>query len=260
MTKLPAPNSTSISQPIAPPDRALSDAVASIMNTVERVGAEFITKRLPSTELRGEIKLRLADVRRALLPLERSIAEKERAARAVAAMLSGWVNARVADPAAKVSAYIATLGDLPCWAVEQVCGEVARGYVEGLDPDFPPSAARLHQLGDTAVARLRKEANDLHAVNTATLEEVPPTEDQRARIGVKFMELKAELSKGDPVEHEARQRVKFEQNKTEMELQQARVRAEYAEHGLNPPSPLALSMTARRELGLLPPKRAEAAE
>lgn len=256
MISLPAQNSTSISRPIAPADRKLSDAVASIMNTIERVGAEFIAQRLPSTELRAEIKLRLADVRRALLPLERSIAEKERAARAVAAMLSGWVNARVADPAAKVSAYIATLGDLPCWAVEQVCGEVARGYVEGLDPDFPPSAARLHQLGNDAVARLRKEANDLHAVNTATLEQAPPTEDQRARIGLKFMELKAELSQGDPVEHEARQRVKFEHNRDELELQQARVRAEYAACGQIPPSPLALSKTALRAMAQVDEARA----
>jgi len=224
------------------------DAVASIMNTVERVGTEFVAKRLPSPELRQSIKLRLADVRRSLQPLERSIAEKERAARAVAAMLSGWVNARVADPAAKVSAYIATLGDLPCWAVEKVCAEVARGHVEGLDPDFPPSAARLHQLGEEAIERLRKEANDLHAVSTARLEAPAPTEEQRQRIGAKLMDLKDELERGTDDQHEARQRVKFEQNKAEMERQQARVRAEYAEQGLVPPSPLALSITARRDM------------
>lgn len=250
MTQLTAPHTTSTSQQIPPADRGFSDAVASIMNTVERAGAEFVAKRLPSPELRKSIAMRLADVRRSLQPLERSIAEKERAARAVAAMLSGWVNARVADPAAKVSAYIATLGDLPCWAVEKVCAEVARGHVEELDPDFPPSAARLHQLGEVAIERLRKEANDLHAVSIAKLEATPPTEEERQRIGAKLMDLKDELSSGDPAEHEARQRVKFEQNAAELSRQQARVRAEYAEQGLTPPSPLALSITARRELGI----------
>jgi hypothetical protein len=249
MTSLPAQNSTSISRPIQPADRSLSDAVASIMNTVERVGTEFVAKRLPSTELRGQIKLRLADVRRALMPLERSLAEKERAARAVAAMLSGWVNARVADPAAKVSAYIATLGDLPCWAVERVCADVARGHVEGLDPDFPPSAARLHQLGEDAIERLRREAADLHAVYEAKLSAPEPTEDERKRVGVKLMDLKERLNRGTDDEHAARQRVRFEQNAKELERQQARVRAEYIDAGMTPPaSPLALSITARRDM------------
>jgi hypothetical protein len=249
MKNLTTPNTTSTSQQIAPAERSFSDAIASIMNTVERVGTGFIAKRLPSPELRQAITVRLADVRRSLLPLERSIAEKERAARAVAAMLSGWVNARVADPAAKVSAYIATLGDLPCWAVEKVCAAVARGHVEGLDPDFPPSAARLHQLGEQAIERLRKEANDLHAVSTARLDAPAPTEEERQRIAAKLMDLKEELQRGPDDEHEARQKVKFEQNAAELARQQARVRAEYIAAGLPPPeSPLALSLTARRDM------------
>lgn len=251
MSQITAQHTTSILRPIQPADRAFSDAVASILNTVERIGQQVVARRLPSEQLRSAIKLRMADVRGALLPLERSIAEKERAARAVAAMLSGWVNARVADPAAKVSAYVATLGDLPCWAVEQVCAEVARGHVEGLDPDFPPSAARLHQLGEEAIERLRKEANDLHAVSVAKLEAPAPTEDERKRIGARLMDLKEELDHGDPAEQQARQRVKFEQNAAELARQQARVRAEYIDAGLPPPaSPLALSITARRELGI----------
>lgn len=249
MTTLPAPNSTSISQPTPPPDRGFSDAVTSIMNTIEKVGTGFVASRLPSTELRAAIKLRLEDVRRALLPLERSIVERERAARAVAAMLSGWVNARVADPAAKVSAYVATLGDLPCWAVERVCADVARGHVEGLDPDFPPSAARLHQLGEDAIERLRREATELHAVNSAKLQALAPTEEERQSIGLQIVDLSERLERGNDAEHEARLRVKFEQNAAEMARAQARVRAEYIDAGLPPPaSPLALSLTARRDM------------
>jgi hypothetical protein len=248
MNQISAPNTTSTSRQIAPADRSFSDAVASIMNTVEKVGSGFVAKRLPSPELRSAIAVRLADVRRSLLPLERSMAEKQRAAVAVAAMLSGWINARVADPAQKVSAYIATLGDLPCWAVEKVCAEVARGHVEGLDPDFPPSAARLHQLGEDAIDRLRKEAGDLHAISMAKLEAPAPSEEERKSIGVQLMSLKEELDHGTDADHTARQRVRFEQNAADLSRQQARVRAEYAEQGLVPPSPLALSITARRDM------------
>lgn len=250
MTTLPAnPSTISTSQPIGPVDRGLRDAVASIMNSVEVVDGTAVARRLPSTHLRAAIAERLADVRRALMPLERSIAEKERAARAVAAMLSGWVNARVADPAAKVSAYIATLGDLPCWIVEQVCRDVARGHVEGLDPDFPPSAARLHQLGEEAVAKLRKEAADLHTVSTVKLEH-EPTEEERKRVGLKFMQLTDELERKQTGNTAEGLRVKAQQNSAELARQQARVRAEYAHLGLEPPSALALSVTARKELGI----------
>ena len=243
-------NTISISRPIPPPDRRLSDAVASIMNVTERIGASWVAKRLPSPELRELISQRLADVRRALLPLERSMAEKQRAARALTLMLGGF-NAKADDPAAKVSVYVATLGDLPCWAVEQVCDDVAHGRIEGMDTAFPPSAPWLHQRVEQAIWRLRKEAKDLHAVNSATLEAPVPTEDERKRVGIKLMELKDELNRGPDDEFQARQRVKFKKDAASRALDLARVSAEYAAAGMTPPaSPLALSLTCRRDMEL----------
>jgi len=49
-------------------------------------------------------------------------------------------------------------------------------------------------------------------------------------------------------------------NAAALERQQARVRAEYAEQGLTPPSPLALSITARRDMAQREPPKHEAAE
>jgi len=48
-------------------------------------------------------------------------------------------------------------------------------------------------------------------------------------------------------------------NAAALEREQARVRAEYLHLGLEPPSPFALSITARREMGHII-ERAEAAE
>lgn len=255
-----AANSTSTSQPIGPIDRGLSDAVTAILNTAERVGGATVVRTLPTPRLAAAIAQRQADVRRALAPLERSMAEKERAAKAVAAVLSGWVTAKVADPAAKVAAYIAVLGDLPCWVVEQVCRDVARGHVDGLDPDFPPSAARLHQLGEEVIGRLRKEAADLEVVRTATLTAEPaPSEEERGRIALGFQKLHEELRDGDKATFEARQRLSIERDKQVLAEGQARVRREYAAIGQEPPSPLALSITARRELGISPPASEESA-
>jgi hypothetical protein len=227
----------------------LSDSVAAIMNTVRREGQAVVASVLPTPAQREQITARLAVVRRALLPLERAMAEKDRAFRAVAAMLSGWVNAKVADPAAKVSAYVAALADLPVWAVEQVCHDVARGRIEGLDAAFPPSAAQLHQLCEDAVARLRKEANDLHAVSIAKLE-IHVSDEERRSIGLQMVDLSDRLQRGNSDDEAARLKVKQERDAASRLADQDRVRREYRALGLDPPSTLALSITARRELGL----------
>lgn len=250
MNSLPAQNSTSISRPIEPIDRRLSDAVASILNGVEMVAGQAVARRLPTPELRGAIDVRLADVRRALAPLSRALAEKERAARAIADMLTGWINAKVADPRAKVAGYVAILADLPCWAVEQVCRDAGTGRIEGLDPAYPPSAAQLHVLCEELLARLRKEAADLITAGTVKLVAHVPSEEERLRIGVKLVDLGAELKRSERGDEIEGLRVKAERNAGAMAEQQARVAAEYAAAGLAPPKDLrfSLSLTARKEM------------
>lgn len=241
-------NTTSISRPIEPIDRGLSDAVMSIVNVVTIVDGQGFAPRLPSLELKRSIAVRLADVRRALAPLGRAVAEKERAGRAVAAMLGGWVNAKAADPAAKITAYVNVLSDFPCWVVEQVCEEVARGRVESLDAAYPPSAAQLHQLCDEALERLRKEQFDLLTTATVKKAEEQPTPEQNAKIRTQLMNLHDRLERGSDEESAAGLLVKREQNNAELAKQQQRVAAEYAAAGLKPPSPLALSLTAIRDM------------
>lgn len=249
MNSLPAQNSTSISRPIAPIDRGLSDAVASIMNGVERVKGEYIARQLPSPELRKSIDVRLRDVRTALAPL-RGIAEKERAARAVAEMLTGWINAKVDNPAAKVAGYITLLADLPCWVIEQVCHDAGTGRIEGLDKAYPPSAAQLHALCEERLERLRKEAADLATVRDVKLVAHVPSEEQRLRIGTKLIDLSERLSHGNDDEVAARLLVKQEQNSASAQAAQARVKAEYENAGLTPPKDLrfSLSLTARKAM------------
>lgn len=223
-------NTTSISQPIPHIDRNLENAVASVLNSAETLNGETLVKRLPSADLLAAVGKRLHGVRMALMPLDRSIAEKERAARALKAMLSGWMNARVADPAAKVAAYITTLGDLPCWVVERVCGDVARGHVEGLDPDFPPSAARLHQLGDEVVRRLKVEADELNRVKTAKLAPSEPSLDERAAIAAQMRQRAEEL--GGPPRQDAE--AAKQRDRATIKLTDDMKLAEYAAAGIEP--------------------------
>lgn len=252
---LPAQNTTSISRPIEPIDRGLSDAVASIMNTVETVNGQAVARRLPSPELRQSISTRLAAVRNVLAPL-RGVVERERVGRAVAEMLTGWINAKVADPQAKVAGYVTLLADLPCWAIEQVCHDAGRGRIEGLETAYPPSAATLHVLVEERLERLRKEQHDLITAGAVKLAPDPMvSEAERLRIGTRLIDLRDELTHGSDAEVAARLLVKREQNAGELAKQQQRVAAEYAAAGLVTPSPLALSLTARKAMASMDAER-----
>lgn len=183
---------TSNSSPIPPADRWFDDAVAVIHNTVEYLDGHPVADTLPTIELRLAIAHRLEAIRRALLPLDRAMAERERAARVVNTMLTCW-NLRQDIRETKAAMYVLALGDLPVWAVEQACQDVARGLVEGLDPDFPPSTARVHQLAEAVLAPLRKEAKRLDVAKMVTLKPHRQTAEERQRIALKMIELKDEL-------------------------------------------------------------------
>lgn len=189
--------STSISGPIQPIDRGLSDLVASYRNRIETDrGQAVIRGTVPTTEHRQAMSVRLDDVRRALRPVHMGDADKRAAAKAITQLLTAWVHAGRGDIRDTVTAYTAHLSDLPLFAIEDACRRVAKGYVDGLSPDFPPSAARLHQLGMEACALLKQEMAQIHEVlNAKAYHE--PSADERERIAAGFQQLSAELSEGD---------------------------------------------------------------
>ena len=79
--------------------------------------------------------------------------------------------------------------------------------------------------------------------------------DIEERVNAGFAALLERLREARQVDPDE----KAKANAAALEREQARVRAEYLHLGLEPPSPLALSITARRELGHII-ERAEAAE
>jgi hypothetical protein len=257
MTALATRDSTSSSLPIGPIDQRLWTAVRAALNDIDIVDGKATTIALPSPVLRRAIDERFADVQRALMPLQRSDAEKKRAGVAVAAMLAGWIGAKVADPAAKVQAYVAVLGDLPSWAVERACLAVARGHVDGLSPDFPPSAARLHQLGAELVEVLRREADDLHRVRVAE-HVVTITPEERARVGAKFKDLGEELTRRDVAE-KSDSRAGVQRS---VERNDAEIEREWRGLGLKPMQAAGrpISVALAKLLDLHPAPLAEAAE
>ncbi len=72
--------------------------------------------------------------------------------------------AGAADAQAMVSQYATALQRLPLWAIREVCGEIVRGTVPGLNPDFPPTAPRIRQLVDERTERADFEAKQIREV------------------------------------------------------------------------------------------------
>src|SRR5574343_722745 len=157
MTTLPTPQATtSISGPIQPIDRGLSDLVAAYRNRIETVRGQSVIRGLaPTVEHRNLMRARYDDTTRALRPARMNDQDKRKAGAAIASMLSAWMHMGRNNPAETVASYTAHLADMPLFAIEDACRKVAKGYVDGLSPDFPPSAARLHQLALEACALLK---------------------------------------------------------------------------------------------------------
>lgn len=167
--------------------------LAIYRNGLERIAGEAVLRLEVTPADRSVMRRRLEKLNGALRPATMSTSERDRIASAVASMLTGWMNVSRQDPRETVAGYVVHLQDLPAFAVEQACYDAAKGHVEGLNPDFPPSAPRLHQLAEEACAAMRAEAAGIREVLAAKLERIP-TEEERARIGAGFAELRADLT------------------------------------------------------------------
>lgn len=197
-------NTTSISGPVPPIERGLSDLLASYRNRIEIVhGCPVLRGGMVAADHRHAMQIRYDANARALRPVHMSEQDKRSAGAAIASMLSAWIYSGKGDPRDTVAGYVTHLSDLPLFAIEDSCQQVAKGYVDGLSPDFPPSAARLHQLALDACALLKKEMVEIHEVLTAKAHH-EPTEQERERIAFGFQKLHEELSESEGVRQSSR--------------------------------------------------------
>lgn len=150
------------------------------------------TVRLPSLVERTMLDRRLADLAGLLRPAVHSRDDQIRVGAAIAEMLDGFSSLRNIDRRGLVAGFVTDLQSLPAWAVENACGKVRRGEVEGMSLDFAPSTPRLFALAKAELEPLSAE----NAKIGATLRLVAykgPSEEERQRIGAKFTALADEL-------------------------------------------------------------------
>jgi len=103
---------------------------------------------------------------------------------AVMLLLSGYPNLS-GDPKSLILAYVDTLKAFPAWAVEQACSDIRLGKVDGVSPDFAPTAARLAMVAESILAPVRTEAAKIARLLSAP---VGPqfTPEHRERMVQKF--------------------------------------------------------------------------
>jgi hypothetical protein len=176
------------------PDRALSDALDSLLTDDVDRGGRRILAYAPDAKLRSVLQIRLLKLQAALAP-----GHPPDLAEAVVEMMLGFSAARVSDDDAELVAaqYVRMLAHLPLWAVQQACLRFARGRVTKTEcPDwkraYAPSTAQLCHVAEALVREyLREESR----INTA-LNGVPthrPTKAERERVGRGLEELQQQL-------------------------------------------------------------------
>jgi len=91
-----------------------------------------------------------------------------------------------------VRKYADDLEGVPLWAIRAACGDISRGAIADMNPDFPPSASRVRQQADEHLERFEREAKDLRAVLTAKIA-LPANPEREAAINLGFKKLQHTL-------------------------------------------------------------------
>jgi hypothetical protein len=151
---------------------------------------------IPSPAERAALEQRLVRLDDTLLPASISEDGISRVGAAVAEMLGGgYASLQNVDRQAAIVAYTQSLQDLPAWAVERGCESVRHGKVDGLNPDWPPTHGRMHQISETELAPVKTEQAQIAAVLQL---ERPPTVDEATRERMNVA-AKAWLDRSDPI-------------------------------------------------------------
>jgi len=144
----------------------------------------------------------------------------------VAALMTGFPSMRglsKIEAQVLVRKYADDLDGVPLWAIKAACGDISRGAVADMNPDFPPSASRVRQQADEHLERLELESKDLRAVLSAKI--LPPENPERtAKIKLGFQKLQQRMG--------SRQYVLPPEPPKPQSLSKEQLEAHYASHSL----------------------------
>jgi len=211
---------------------ALAESYAGQIMQDEQLGPTL--RQLPSIAERAALETALRDCRELFRPVTENRAEAGRAAEAFAGLMAGYPSMRNANAEETTSTYVAFCADLPLFAIQQACHQVSHGKIEGLDPDWPPTAVRMHIIAETI-------RNKAYAREVLPIEKVlavkalarPPLNPEQAERGRKL--LRGTMKNIEEAE-EARLKVVRERSNSGLKEREAEwIKEEWRALGREPP-------------------------
>jgi hypothetical protein len=204
------------------PDVEAEQLVASFKFS-ELDGHRYID-RLPTAPERSKLQRRLQDIARTLRPIEGTMTDLDAAARALGTMFNSMPSMRNANATDTINAFLLHLKEFPLFALERACHDVASNKVKGLDPDFPPTSARIAEVAQNYTSQAAVEKLRYERVTGATKKNLlppPVSEEDAEKMRGLLSGLAAQMqAKTDALlseEQEARKRRTLEANQREIE-------------------------------------------
>jgi hypothetical protein len=210
----------------------LQGVVDNFFTSIRREGGRDTLPNLPVPAVRAQMAERQAALRAVLRPISQATAEQERACKAVAALLGGYLNVKVANPMATAAGYTATLGDQPLFAILRAIDDFKNHRVvdhvdkEGNEilftMDHAPSAYRLLDQVKKCAAEAQTEHYKIGKVLAVTAVRTRPvmTPDEERYVAEGLARLASGMLKRATRDAEA------ERQKTRAEAAEARDRAQ----------------------------------
>jgi hypothetical protein len=203
---------------------------------LKREGMRMMLPRLPTLAERQKISSYIETLHRRLRPISASVAEKEKAAQAIAGMLTGWLGQmRNVDVDALVAAHVTHLLETPLFAILAACDDIRLGRVSGLDPDFPPSSTRILKAALPHVEKVG--ADQYRAKLILGVSHLLPrqlSKEEHERVKAKMADLAFTLPAIDPM-IESEQRARAAVAKRSVEETRKMILRDWAHHGEQPP-------------------------
>lgn len=201
----------------------LQDIVDGFYRSIERdrYGVDRLPK-LPTTAMRKVLDDRRRTLHARLRPISMATADQERACKAIAGFLGGYLNVRLDNPAATTAGYVAHLGDQPLFAILAAIDDFKHRRVFDVNRDgeripftvdHAPSAYRLLDQVKKRAADVQGEHHKVMKVLAVRhmLDAPEVSEAERERVAAHMRGLADSLAmKAEAIHVEERKRIREE--------------------------------------------------
>lgn len=222
---------------IEPPPDVGAGRLLDQFTVWDETGAVYAS-RLPTADERDRLTRRHAALDRNLRPLSADARDQDAVKKALAAFFLGYPSLNNADAPGMIAAYITDLRTMPAWAAIKALEKIKRGEVEDvdrrsgravpLDPDWPPSSARVYQVAQRIASKPIEEHSKIGRLLGARSAVPEMADEERAAAGARVRAMADEI-RGLIARPDASQRAALDEREQRRRHREAAMRAEFEE-------------------------------